>query len=78
MASSTPVRRPWTAVLARWPTALALGTATLTLDDVESDEEPVGLAVRRLVAGRDTVRDRLSLDQEGWEIDGYGNVDCGA
>jgi hypothetical protein len=37
MASTTPVRRPWTAVVQRWPTALALGTATLILDDVRSD-----------------------------------------
>jgi hypothetical protein len=44
MASTTPVRRPWTAVLARWPTALALGMATLTLDDVRSDAGVASLA----------------------------------
>jgi hypothetical protein len=44
MASTTPVRRPWTAVLARWPTALALGMATLTLDDVRSGAGVASLA----------------------------------
>ena len=38
MASTTTARRPWTAVLQRWPTALALGTAALTLGGSESDE----------------------------------------
>jgi hypothetical protein len=44
MASTTPLRRPWTAVLQRWPTALALGMATLTLDDVRSDAGVASLA----------------------------------
>jgi hypothetical protein len=37
MASTTSLRRPWTALLQRWPTALALGTAALTVEDVKSD-----------------------------------------
>ncbi|HEX2158426.1 MAG TPA: hypothetical protein VHS79_15830 [Actinomycetes bacterium] len=38
MASTTTTRRPWTAVLQRWPTALALSTAALTFGGSESDE----------------------------------------
>jgi hypothetical protein len=44
MASTTPVRRPWIGVLARWPTALALGMATLTLDDVRTGAGVASLA----------------------------------
>jgi hypothetical protein len=44
MASTTPVRRPWTALLQRWPTALAVGAAALTLEDVKSNEGVVTFA----------------------------------
>jgi hypothetical protein len=38
MASTTSVRRPWAALSRRWPTALALGAAALTLGGATSDE----------------------------------------
>jgi hypothetical protein len=41
MASTTPVRRPWTAVLQRWPTALALGLAALALAGGDSQQDQV-------------------------------------
>jgi hypothetical protein len=37
MASTTPLRRPWTAVLQRWPTALAIPLAALTLTGSEPE-----------------------------------------
>jgi hypothetical protein len=40
MASTTPTRRPWTALLQRWPTALALvAGAAMILGEGGSDEE---------------------------------------
>jgi hypothetical protein len=44
MARSTPTRRPWTAVLQRWPTGLALGMSALTFGGSGSGEEVMSLA----------------------------------
>jgi hypothetical protein len=44
MASSAPARRPWTAVLQRWPTALALGMTALTFGGSQSEEGVAALA----------------------------------
>jgi hypothetical protein len=45
MASTTPVRRPWTARLKdRWPTGLALGMTALTFGGSQSAEGLAGLS----------------------------------
>jgi hypothetical protein len=45
MASTTPLRRPWTALLKNaWPVALALGMAALTFGGSESAEGLAGLS----------------------------------
>jgi hypothetical protein len=44
MASSAPSRRPWSAVLQRWPTALALGMTALTFGGSQSEEGVAALA----------------------------------
>jgi hypothetical protein len=45
MASTTPLRRPWTALLKRaWPVALALGMAALTFGGSETAEGLAGLS----------------------------------
>jgi len=44
MASVTPARRPWTALLQRWPTALALGMTALTFGGSESEQAVASLA----------------------------------
>jgi hypothetical protein len=44
MASTTPVRRPWTAVLQRWPTALAVAMTALTFGGSASPEGVRSLA----------------------------------
>jgi hypothetical protein len=44
MANTTTVHRPWTPVLQRWPTALALGMTALTFGGSESAEGVTSLA----------------------------------
>jgi hypothetical protein len=45
MASTTPVRRPWTALLSNaWPIALAVGMAALTFGGSQSPEGLAGLS----------------------------------
>jgi hypothetical protein len=44
MASTTPTRRPWTALLERWPTALALAMTAATFGGADSEEGVAGLA----------------------------------
>jgi hypothetical protein len=41
LGGTTPVRRPWTAVLQRWPTVLALGLAALALGGDQSQQDAV-------------------------------------
>jgi hypothetical protein len=69
MASVTPVRRPWTAVLARWPTALAVGIAALALDDARSDAGVMSLAGLIVLLGLEyLIVAKLGRRQAVWPV----------
>jgi hypothetical protein len=70
MASTTPVRRPWTDRLkARWPTALALGLSALTFGGSESAEGVASLAeVLLLLPLLYLVVAKLQRPQASWPV----------
>jgi hypothetical protein len=73
--SATTARPPWTAVLQRWPTALALGTAALTLGASKSDEGVVTFAgILALLALVYLVVAKLRRRQASWPTLAVGFV----
>jgi hypothetical protein len=69
MASTTPLRRPWTALLARWPTALAVGLAALALDDARSEAGMRSLAGIILVLALEyLIVAKLQRRQATWPV----------
>ena len=70
MASTTPVRRPWTALLnSSWPIALALGMAALSFGGSQSAEGLAGLSEALLLLPLEyLVVAKLRRRQASWTV----------